>query len=407
MTRLSMEPDTLLSPSKRQSEERDISKAGAVEKPALRFPNTPGLFKRQESPSVAGSPLMLMDESLDLIEQLFTVLYSIGVINSGSDLRARCRQLGSANAILDLADVGINATQAADIVCMASESAANLELYNQSSIATAASGLYAVQIAANFTGTVDPQKLCSQLELDSLADLGVDVEAVEQFICMTDDGMTPPTGPNDTAVSTQSVFAMSTAMPFPLNNSSTGGVFPSSMGSAANLASIGFTPSGTGSAPFPLANSTAGSEIGGGPVSTSTGQRPSSMDNAQPIAANGNSTSSPINGTGNVADETEVDEAGSTLAPSGMDGTASIRPGGSAGVGNGFNGNETRPAGSNSSVGSTMVTATSDECLELPSESNVAASEASETSREDDGEEQPFRVPQGPTSTPGYYARIF
>jgi hypothetical protein len=259
-------------------------------------------LKRQVPTNTTGSPLVLTGEAFRLIQQLFTVLYSIGVINSGADLGEVCLQLQSANAILDLAQVGLNATQAATIVCPASLPDSDLDSFNQTLIATAAAGLYGVQLAANFTGTVDTTKLCTQLDLSPLPPLGVDIRAVRTFICNANNASSTA---SVTLSSPTNVPSIGTLTPYPLTNSS-GGIYTwsGSITVTGPLSTAVTAPQGTGvpasgTGFFPTGNVTAvaGSETSGTAVS---GNLPASTGNV--------GTGTVINGT--VVNGTVVDGTG-------------------------------------------------------------------------------------------------
>jgi hypothetical protein len=370
-------------------------------------------LKRQVPTNTTGSPLVLTGEAFRLIQQLFTVLYSIGVINSGADLGEVCLQLQSANAILDLAQVGLNATQAATIVCPASLPDSNLDSFNQTLIATAAAGLYGVQLAANFTGTVDTANLCTQLDLSPLPPLGVDIRAVRTFICNANNATSTA---SVTISSPTGVPSIGTLTPYPLTNSS-GGTYTWS-GSIAVTGPLGTAvtaPQGTGipasgTGFFPTGNVTA---VAGSETSSTTvsGNLPASTGNigtgtvtngtiVDSTGANGTVTNGTVtNGTvtnGTVTNGTVTNGTvtnGSGNFPSATDNT---------GPATSVNGTVTPSAGTGIAESGSVVSPTSDASTGTPSSSAVPGSSLGEY-----GQETSERVPHGPTSTPRYYPKYF
>lgn len=323
---------------------------------AVARPKLSKLVGRQSPPTNAsGPPLILMGEPFRLIQQLFTVLYSIGLVNSGGDLGESCLQLQSANAILDLARVGLNASQAAAIVCTASLPGSSLARYNQTLIASAAAGLYAIQLAANFTGTVDTAVLCTQLELSPLPAFGVDIVAVRNYVCSAKNNGTVT---NSSTVAGPTNFpSVGTLTPFPSTNASGGFTWAGSLtGSLTGSGTIGTAASGswgTGTA------AQSGSWATGIPAS-GTG----------PFPAGNDTGSYGVNATGILPTGTGVYATGS-IAGSG----ANILPTGYASGASGSS-NSNSDSDSKSSVGGYEV--------------------ERETSD---------RVPRGPTSTPRYYPK--
>lgn len=337
-----------------------------LKKKVIAIPKLVDQLKRQALTNATGTPLVLTGEAFHLIEQLFTVLYAIGVVNSGADLGETCLQLQSANAILDLARVGLNATQAAAIVCAASLPDSNLGSFNQTLIASAAAGLYGVQLAANFTGTVNTNKLCTQLDLSPLPALGVDINAVKSFVCSANEGSsTNGTSTNttsttvDTASEATNVPSIGTSTPYPYTNSS-GGAYTwigtiavtGSIGTAVTASrGTGIPASGTGF--YPTGNLTRFDATAlSGTAVFSTGNLPAATGNA--------GTGTGFNGMGDAS-------LGTGLAGSG----AGLSAAGNA------------PAG--------YATSSTD----------------SWSSQEGYGQGTADRVPHGPTSTPKYYPKYF
>ena len=328
-------------------------------------------LKRQAPTNTTGSPLVLSGEAFRLIEQFFTVLYSVGVINSGADLGETCLQVRSANAILGLTQVGLNATQAAAIICAASLPDSDLAAFNETLIASAASGLYAVQIAANFTGTVNTSVLCNHLDLSPLPAVGVDVDAVQNFVCNANNSTATTAGANNTTSIASITLGASTGMssvgtltPFPFTNSSegtytwVGSITVKGPGGTAVTSPWGTSLSTSGTGVYPTGNLTAvapsaGSGIGmdgTGSLPTGTGNLPAATGNAAPGTA--------VNGTGNI------------------------------------------PAGTGPVGTDTGASATGD-----VSSGYASPSTDTESSTGSYGEETSERFPRGPTSTPRYYPK--
>jgi hypothetical protein len=293
--------------------------------------NTTALFNS------TGNPLILAGEAFRLIEQLFTVIYSIGVINSGLDLGGACLSLRSANAVFDLAEVGINATQAALIVCEASLPTSDISMYNETLIASAAAGLFAVQLAANFTGTANTNVLCNGLNLSSLPPVGVDTVAIRNFVCSANNATM---NASSTVTATVTVASAGTSIPFPYTNSS-GGSFtwlgsitaPGASGTAGTAPwGTGHPPSGTGF--YPNGNMTAGPGFtGSGTGVPATGNLPTGTE----LPASGTIVEATVNaplGTGISASASFANATGSlsvgtsiSAFESGMSGTGALSAG--------------------------------------------------------------------------------
>lgn len=351
-------------------------------------------LKRQAPTDTTSTPLVLTGQAFQLIEQLFTVLFSIGVINSGVDLGESCLQLQSANAVLDLAQVGLNATQAAAIVCTASLPDSDLASFNQNLIASAAAALFGVQLAAKFTGTTDTGKLCTQLDLSPLPALGVDTDAIQTLICKANNATNATNATSITTSAPTHVPSAGTLTPFPFTNSSGGsftwvgsitatgpvgtavtapwgtdlpasgtGFYPTgnhtSIGATASgsaVAGTGELPAGTGI----VGNGTAISSISSAPTGTT------SIDKSTAISGNatlptqtgsaGNGTA--VSGTGGLPLGTGTVGNGTTVSGTGDLPSATDISGSGIGVnGTSINGSSTLPAGTGSIENGTVISA--------------------------------------------------
>lgn len=357
-------------------------------KKSVPIPKLAERLRRQASPQASGDALILTGEAYRLIEQLFTVIYSIGVINSGTELGQTCLQLQSANAVLDLDRVGLNATQAASIVCAASLPGADLVSFNETLIAKAAEGLFSVQIAANFTGTVDTNRLCDQLDLSFLPELGVDANAVKSFVCNAKNGTFTMGTDNATSTTTLATNTSTltgsdvlsaptitpsagTTIPFPFFNFTEGTLTTGPAGTAVTAPwGTGYPASGTGF--FSTGNlTTATGCIGSATVVTATGYLPA--------------------GTGNVGNGTTADVTRNLAAPTGTDETGCT-----------FNGTDNLPVGTITVAPVTGVSVTGD------ASAGYAMSTADpESGLAGYGQETSERLPHGPSSTPRYYPKYF
>ncbi len=384
-----------------------------VKKKAIALPKPLGRLKRQAPANATGSPLVLTGEPFRLIEQLFTVLYAIGVINSGADLGETCLQLQSAVAIRDLAGIGLDAIQAAAVVCTASLPNSDLASFNQTLIASAAAGLYGVQLAANFTGTVDTSRLCNQLDLSSLPALGVDVNAVRSFVCSVNNSTsTNGTSTNGTSTNGTSTNGTSTngtsTNGTSTNGTSTHGISTDGTLTAPQTTSVPTNAPSAGTlAPFPNTNSSGGSYTWAGSL-TVTGPvgsfvtapwgtgRPASgtgvypMGNVTAVASNSESGTA-VHGTGNVVNATAIGGTGNLPVATDNAGPSTV-----------VNGTGDAPAGIGPVGSGTAVSATSD-----ASAAYASSSADSWSSHGGYGQDTTERVPHGPTSTPRYYAKYF
>jgi hypothetical protein len=403
----------------------------ATKKKSVPLPKLFDYFKRQLPTNVTDSSVVLSGEPLRLVVQLNTIIFSIGLVNAGLDLGETCVQLQSANAILDLARVAINATQASAIVCAASLPDAELSTFNQTLLAKVALGLLGVQIAANSTGNVDTSQICSQLDLGSLPDLGVDSAAVQGYVCGTDNATSTTASVNSTITASVTTSPLTkapsvgTLTPFPLTNSS-GGIFTGGGSIVTRPAGTGLPPSGTGF--FPTGNvSVITGAAGSGTAIFGTG---STLTESVGTSVSPSGTGFfPI---GNASVVTGMAESGTAIFGTGSIPTATA----SLGQGDGINGTNNRPAGTGS-IGNDTVVGTSG----IPSASvngtggrlagtgvvgtgvvgtgtgMLATGDASagrsapsidSTSSSGAYEQQTSEhVPRGPTSTPRYYPRYF
>ncbi|KAF7507954.1 hypothetical protein GJ744_009851 [Endocarpon pusillum] len=401
-------------------------------KKSVPIPKLAERLRRQASPQPMGDALILTGEAYQLIGQLFTVIYSIGVINSGNNLGQTCLELQSANAVLDLDRVGLNATQAASIVCAASLPGADLVSFNQTLIAKAAEGLFSVQIAANFTGTVETNRLCDQLDLVGLPGLGVDANAVKRLVCNAKNGTFTTTG-TDNATSTTTLAtntstltgsdvlsaptiapSAGTTIPFPFSNftgpagtavtapwatgfPAAGTGFPAA-GTGFPAAGTGFPAAGTG---FPAAGTgfpaagTGFPAAGTGFPAAGTGFFPTGnfttatgcIGSDTVVTATGDLPA----GTGNAENSTTADVTRNLLTPTGT-----------AETGCTFNGTGNLPAGTITVAPVAGVSVTGD------ASAGYAVSTADpESSLAEYGQEASERLPRGPTSTPRYYPKEF
>jgi hypothetical protein len=336
-------------------------------KNAVGLPELSDHLKRQAPANTTSPPQILMGEASRLIQQLYTVLYTVGVINSGTNLGERCLELQSANAILDLARVGLNATQAAAIVCTAALPGADLMMFNQTLVGVAATGLYAVQVAANFTGTVDTVVLCNQLSLRLLrSGFGVDIGAVQTYVCNAKNATITA---STTFTLPTNLPSVGTLTPYPQTNSSGGFTWASSI----TLGTAVTAPWGTG---LGASGTGATAPWGTGIAASGTAPYPSSNDTA------GNA----VNATGNLSTGTGIIVTGNLPAGTGT-GTVGT---GSLPTGTGIAGSATDA----SATGGTLV-------------GEVSSSADSGSSLGGYGQETSDRVPRGPTSTPRYYPRYF
>jgi hypothetical protein len=363
--------------------------------------------------------------------QLNTVIFSIGLVNAGLDLGETCVQLQSANAMLDLARVAINATQASAIVCAASLPDAELSSFNQTLLAKVALGLLGVQVAANSTGNVDTSQICNQLDLSSLSNLGIDSAAVQSYVCGTNNATSTTSSVNSTITASATTSPLTqapsvgTLTPFPLTNSSEGS-FTWGGSIVTGSAGTGLPPSGTGF--FPTGNISAVTGIAGsGTAISGTGS----------IVTDSVGTGLPPMGTGffptgNASVITGTAESGTAIFGTGSIPTATT----SRGQDDGTNGTNNRPAGTGSvgndtvvgtsgipsasvngtgslSVGTGIVgtgvvgTGTGIFATEDASAGNTASRIVSRSSSGAYEQQTSEHVPRGPTSTPRYYPRYF
>jgi hypothetical protein len=366
----------------------------AVQRKAVVLPKLIEHFKRQAPTNAIGSSEALSGEPLRLVVQLNTLIFTIGLVNAGLDLGETCLQLQSANAILDLGRVAVNATQASAIVCAASLPEAELSSFNQTLLAQAEIGLLGVQVAANSTGNDDTRQVCNQLDLSSLPSLGIDVAAVQSYVCSANNASSTTSGLNSTVTasattsSTTQAPSVGTLTPFPLTNSSGGGFTWGGSITVTGPVGTGLPPSGTGFYPTGNVSSVAGT-AGSGTAISGSGSIPTATGGPDQNAGINGTGSLPA-GTGSVANGTVVDATGIPFA------SGNARPGISV------NGTGNFPTGTSVVGTGSGISVTGDASAGFTASSTDSGSNSGEYQQVTSS-----HVPRGPTSTPRYYPRYF
>lgn len=395
---------------------------------ALQIPKPLDLVRRQVPTNSTLSPPVFPEESSRLLTQLHTVIYAFGVINSGADLGEACLQLQSANAILDLPEVGLDAVQAADIICSASSSDADIRNFNQTVIVTTAAALYGVQVASNFTGTIDSGLHCNELDYSPLSAYGVDTNAIQNYICSAANATATTTGNGSTL--TANVTSAGTPTPFPFTNASAPTfTWAGSVTVTGPVASAGTAPWGTGLAPtatgfYPTVNvSTISGSIVSGTAVVGTGELPVGTGivgtgatgfgiGGFPTATFSVGNSTAVVGTGTLP-VTTVDAGNATAAL----GTGNV-PIGTAASGTGVFGptaNETGFFGTGVPATGNLPIATGPlgTGIGVPAAGDVSTGYATSSAYSWPSQAGYYRqkqdghLPHGPTSTPRYYPRDF
>jgi hypothetical protein len=209
----------------------------------------------------------LSPEAAALIEQLQTAQYALNLCNSDFNLTEICEELSDPKAIIPLANVGVDSSQASDIVCFASVYGIDLNTTNAVLLGDLAAAVYGLELGDNFTTTTNTTKLCNKIDLTAASYLGIDTGAVNNFICGG-----PSTSVTVTSTATQTVVVIpgSPTVTFTASGVGASNSFPLPSGFGTG-GSNGW-PNGT----FPPATA-GGSIVSGGtafseaPVTTGTG----------------------------------------------------------------------------------------------------------------------------------------
>jgi hypothetical protein len=225
--------------------------------------------KRQNATSpISGSGLS--PQAQLYLTQINTAIYTIDLINIGSNLGGTCQDLRNGVNDTQAATIAINVTQAADFVCAAY--ATNLTYIDPSLLQIFSAALYAVELAGNFTGTTNTTALCSSIDVDilTLPIFGVDGRAVQSYVCNANNVTLTTTF--STVTSTTNVTSAGTVTPIGWGNQTSFGTAPLATGPVVTGASTG-----TGSFGWPFSNYTGTRTI------TYTGPRTRSRsDHTQP-----------------------------------------------------------------------------------------------------------------------------
>jgi hypothetical protein len=193
-------------------------------------------------------PSGLPPQALLYLTQINTVLFSIDLVNVGSNLNESCQDLRNGVNNTQAASIAINTTQAADFVCAAY--AANLTYIDPSIVQVFATALYAVALAANFSGTTNTTNLCNSIDMNilTISMFGVDGHGVQSYVC---------NGNN----ATFGTGTSSTSLPSTVTVTTSGWI---------NGTSFGTAPLATGSLATSVSTSTGGSSL---PFGNYTGTR--------------------------------------------------------------------------------------------------------------------------------------
>lgn len=230
--------------------------------------------KRQNANTTV--PTTLKPQQALLISEIQTAQYALELCNDNFNLTETCNILRDPATAAPLAAVGVNASQASNIVCFASVYGIDLNTTNAQLLGDLAAAVYGVELGDNFTGTSNTTQLCNSIDLSAAPYLGIDAGAVNNFICGG-----PSSSVTVTAVTTQTVLVIPgsptvtyTASGTSVNNGgpmttiTASGVGPS--GSLPGQSGMGTgLPNGYPNGTFP--QSTGGSAVSGGAVPTGAG----------------------------------------------------------------------------------------------------------------------------------------
>jgi hypothetical protein len=199
----------------------------------------------------------LSPEVAALIEQIQSAQYALDLCNSGFNLTEVCEELRDSKAITPLSNVGIDSSQAGDIVCFVSEYGIDLNTTNAALLGDLAAAVYGLELGDNFTATINTTKLCNNIDLAAASYLGIDTGSVNSFICGGSVTVT------STATQTTVVIPGSPTVTFTASGVSTGGGYGgSTTGGSIVSASTAFSRAPTTTeidwwAPSPPLNSRA------------------------------------------------------------------------------------------------------------------------------------------------------
>jgi hypothetical protein len=123
--------------------------------------------------------------------------------NDNLNLTLICNALRDPATIIPLANVGVSASQAGDIVCWAAVYGIDFNTTNAALLGDLAAAVYGLELGDNFTTTTNTTKLCDNIDLHLAPYLGINAGAVNNFICGG-----PSSSVTFTAVTTQTVLVI-------------------------------------------------------------------------------------------------------------------------------------------------------------------------------------------------------
>lgn len=221
-------------------------------------------------------PTDLSPQAASLVSQLQTAQYALELCNDDFNLTEICDDLRDPAAVVPLANVGVSASQAGDIVCWASVFGIDLNTTNAALLGDLAAAIYGLELGDNFTTTANTTKLCNNINLDVAPYLGIDSGAVNDFICGG-----PSSSVTVTAVTTQTVVVVpgSPTVTFTASGAGFNSGNPTTTLTAPGIGASSGEPwqSGLGTgAPHGWPNGTypyhtGGSAVSGGAIPTSAG----------------------------------------------------------------------------------------------------------------------------------------
>lgn len=222
-------------------------------------------------------PTTLSPQAAALVSELQTAQYALELCNDNFNLTLICDALRDPAAIIPLANVGVSASQAGDIVCWAAVYGIDFNTTNAALLGNLAAAVYGLKLGDNFTTTANTTKLCDSIDLHLAPYLGINAGAVNNFICGG-----PSSSVTFTAVTTQTVLVIPGS---PTVTYTASGAGANSGGPTTTL-----TASGVGASGGPLWQSGMGT---GGPNGYPNGTFP------QPTGGNAVSGGAAPTGVGN------------------------------------------------------------------------------------------------------------
>lgn len=146
-------------------------------------------------------PFALTGQGEALVNQLASAILIVEILYSGTgDLAGVCDAFSDVTVITDLFLQGLNGSLIQQRICAAVQRPPTTNVSAVAQIVGLAAALYAVEVAANFSGTTDPRVLCYVIDWELVSSLGFDGQAAQDYICAAGAGSSLPPTPTGSSL---------------------------------------------------------------------------------------------------------------------------------------------------------------------------------------------------------------